>query len=763
MPYYETINISKYETGLVQEREEFLIPNDAFPILENMYVWREAILRKSGSTTLGRLKRELTGQNLGNTDGAGAFSGNIKTILTLETNADMEPGTLSISDGTNTFTDDGAGVITGAPAGSGTINYSTMALTLAGGAATQPLIATFKYHPSLPVMGLESRELNNINNEQMIAFDTKYAYTFIGGEFDEWITGTTWSGTDSDFFWTTNYFVGDNNSKIFWATNFSGPSGDPIRYSNGSSWNTFNPQINAAGDILFQCRAMLPFRGRLVTFNTWEGPGGSLVNQRQRIRWSAIGTPFTTVVGGVVSSVNANAWRDDITGQGGFLDIPTAENIITVGSVRDNLVIYCERSTWQLRYTGRSIAPFQIEKVNTELGAESTFSAIQFDTTLVGIGDKGIVQCDSFKSERIDVKIPDLVYRFTNENDGPARIHGIRDFQQRLAYWCYPDSGTSDKFPNRRLVYNYENDSWAIFKDSFTSFGTYQEVQSDQWQDFPGPDDADTWQAQNYPWLNIPAQFPSLVGGNQQGYVMYLGNNNFNASAVNGKSLHITNITGNTTTPTVVTSPDHNMEEGTIIRIEGIPTGTPFASSLNNQIFYAEPTSDNDFKLWKYDETTMQFSDPQLDAPDTYIGIGEIVIRDNFRILTKKFNYLEKGQSIQFGMMDLLLENTSDGQITFNIYDNYNTTEPLNQFPQNTLSINTADTFFNTTIPTEPETYTGSSKVFQKLYCNTRGSLLSFEFTLSDAQMVSDSQEKPLRIDSLVLYLRPAGKQLISR
>src|SRR5690606_32844145 len=313
--------------------------------------------------------------------------------------------------------------------------------------------------------------------------------------------------------------------------------------------------------------------------------------------------------------------------------------------VRDNLVIYCERSTWQLRYTGRSIAPFQIEKVNTELGAESTFSAVQFDTSLVGIGDKGIVQCDSFKSERIDVKIPDLVYTFTNENDGVERVHGIRDFQMRLAYWCYPDNETSTRYPNRRLVYNYENDSWAIFKDSFTTFGTFYEQKDRQWQDFPGPAEEHTWQTQNYPWLDIPTQFPALVGGNQQGYVSYLGNQNFTPASVNGRSLSITNITGNVTTPTVVRSPNHNLTINDIIQIQNIPTGTPFASSLNNQIFMVEPTTadpDNEFRLWAYNEESQEFSTPQLDANNTYIGGGEIVIRDNFRIVTKKFNFLEQ-------------------------------------------------------------------------------------------------------------------------
>lgn len=769
---YTPLYIAQYETGLIESRQNFLLPNDAYPVLENAFIWREQRKRKPGYILLGRLRRVISSTALGvSLDGSGAISNNIKTLLSpavisaIETNAALEPGSLVITDGINTYTDNGLGVLTGAPGGVGIINYSTWAFTITGGNPAGGLSAAFNYYPCLPCMGIRSRELNNINFEETIFFDTRYAYVFNSG-FNEFITGTTWSGNNSDFFWSTNYWVGINNNKIFWVTNFSGITGDPIRYTNGNQWENFSPQINAAGDRLNQCLILLPFRGRLVAMNTFEGVNlGASVQYRQRIRWAAIGNPFDTA-SAIVTDINANAWRDDIQGQGGFLDIPTSEDIISAGFVRDNVVIFCERSTWQLRYTGKSIAPFQIEKVNTELGSESTFSAVQFDTSLLGIGDKGVVECDSYKSVRIDEKIPDLIFRFNNQNDGTKRVHGIRDFQMRIAYWCFPeaniDGQTSTIYPNRRLVYNYENKSWAIFKDSFTCFGTFQELFSKRWQDFPGPNQENTWQAQIYPWIGKPSLFPSIVGGNHQGFVHYLGQLNFELSTVNSVSLFIKSIAGMTTTATIIQSPNHNLETGMIIEIQNIPDGTPF-SSLNGQVFSIVKQNSNFFTLYKYNSVSGQFSTPQLDASAVYIGGGEIKIRDNFKMRSKKFNYLEEGQAIQLGYIDILMNETASGAISINIYKDYNDSTPINTYPQNESIPFTSDPFFNTVIPTTAYNYEGSSKNFHRVYCNCRGSFITIEYTLSNAQMAGIEQEQDVQIDAEIIYMRKAGKQLLSR
>lgn len=762
MTAYSPLFVKGNTTGLVQSREDFILPADAYPTLQNAFVWRERIKRKQGYQLLGRLRRVFTTQALASTDST------LIIQFSLESSAEIQPGSVVITDGTNIFTDNGLGVLVGVPAGSGTINYATTAYTVVGSIA--PLTISFAYYPSLPVMGIRSRDLSPINDEMTVFFDTKYAYNFSASGFVEFIPGTTWSsslsGANSNFFWSTNYWI-DNSAipiKIFWATNDSGTSGDPIRYTNGTgngagSWINFAPQIDASANLLTQCLILLPFRGRLIAFNTLEGPNLSTsIPYSNRIRWAAIGNPFTTP-SAIVTTVNANAWRDDIRGQGGFLDIPTSEDIVTVGFVRDNLVIYCENSTWQLRYTGRSIAPFQIEKVNTELGAGSTFSGVQFDTSLVGIGDKGVVQCDSFKSERIDIKIPDLVMNhINNNNSGQKRVHGIRDFLQRLAYWIYPETDSSGIFPDRRLVYNYENDSWAIFTDSLTALGTFQPISGRTWANPTGstPSTKLQWREANFSWVTKPLSVLSIIGGNQQGWIEYL-----DQQTTNDPSLTITAITGNTTTPTQITSANHNLQTGAVISINNIPTGTPFASTLNGNVFGVIVNSANTFLLMVYNPSTGQFSTPQLDAPATYIGGGQISVRDNFNIVSKKFNFLEEGQNIQIGFIDLLMNTSTSGAITLNVYVDYNENSPSNNLPNNSDPVTKQpDTFFNTTISTASHTIGGadSSKTNQRVFCAVRGNYLTLEYTLSNAQMNGIEQTNDVQIDMQVIWQRAAGR-----
>ena len=143
MTAYTPLFVAGNSTGLVQDREQMILPSDAYPTLENAFVWRERIKRKQAFQLLGRLRRVLTAQAIGNADGAGNFTGNLFVILSLEATAQIQPGSVVITDAgpVHTFTDNGLGVLVGVPSGSGTINYITGVVTMPGASAGAALTA----------------------------------------------------------------------------------------------------------------------------------------------------------------------------------------------------------------------------------------------------------------------------------------------------------------------------------------------------------------------------------------------------------------------------------------------------------------------------------------------------------------------------------------------------------------------------------------------------------------------------------------------
>ena len=46
MAGFTPLYVKGYQTGLVQNRQDFILPADAYPVLENAYVFREKILIK---------------------------------------------------------------------------------------------------------------------------------------------------------------------------------------------------------------------------------------------------------------------------------------------------------------------------------------------------------------------------------------------------------------------------------------------------------------------------------------------------------------------------------------------------------------------------------------------------------------------------------------------------------------------------------------------------------------------------------------------
>jgi ubiquitin-activating enzyme E1-like protein len=680
-PYF----ISSYQSGLKKNKKPFLILDDAFQTLENAFVYREAVKKRDGIKLVGRLRRVFTTQAVGNvTIGAGTTVFNLFTLLSItEPDASLEPGnvsTITLAFGapfSQTFTDStGTGVMTGfvAPITGVSINYETGDVTVinsGGGFGASALTVTVAYYPNLPVMGIDKQELAAVNVERTVFFDTKYVYVYDDNDFSSPST-TTWAGNDDEFFWMENYRGSTADARLFFVTNFASPAlsvNNRIRYtSDAATWTTFTPLVDATVSI-FQCKLIVSYYGRLLFLNTWEGTlAGNAVNFFNRCRFSQIGNP-----------ISVDAWRSDQFGKGGFIDAPTNEAIISARFYKNTLIIFFEKTTWQLRYVGEYGLPFVWERISSDFGSESKLSTVLFDGGILAVGDKAIVTSSGNDVQRIDLEIPDVVFAFNDKQSGKERVHGGRDFQKELVYWTYSDGPIGNKFPNRVLVYNYRNNTWAIFRDNVTCFGELTNASGDSW-DLPISWDSDTSWDTFY-----QGEFPTLISGNHQGFVHYyqffLDPDPVQDNLVDFReheSLYIQDITRSATDNLRIVSPDHNLEDLEIIYIANLifvdtSTGTALTTTLNNK-FYQVTVIDSDtidLTQWDFDtEAYISTSGNSIGftpatGTGTYMGGGVIALLPKVNILTKDFNPIQNtGSKIKSSYIDFQMDATPNAEVS---------------------------------------------------------------------------------------------------
>lgn len=765
---YQPHYIASYEqdSGLNTYYEPFLIPDKAFAVLEDAYCFRGKIRKRKSFQQLGRLRRELKIVAMGNitAGGAGTFTFNIFTgmgLLATEPYAQIEnslitpisiaigaPISQTLTDplGTGTLTIAGAGPIT-----SGTINYSTGVLTLvfSGIAGVSAATITGAYYPCLPVMGIRRRELVTVDKEDSIFFDQKYAYRFNSTTkmFEELVLGTIWHSSNSDSFWSTNY-VG-----FFWVTN-SHMTGtrDPMRFYNGITWTDFAP-LTTAADTLYNAEIILPYKGRFVFLNTWEGTTiGTITgatNFGQRARWSSQANP-----------TGVDEFRTDIVGKGGYFDAPTSETIVGAEFIKDTLVVKFEKSSWKLVDTGNAVLPFMWQKINTELGAMSKFSLIPFDRGVLAVANYGLTSDDSVNVERIDLQIPQAIFNINADFEGAKRVHGIRDFYDELCYWTIPNSAPNAEYPDVLLVYNYRNNTYAKFNDSFTALGYWQRENDLTWAELT----AFNWAGWTTTWESGVSQsfFPNIVAGNQQGFVLIL-----NQFTINDPSLSIWTIDFTLPIPEF-TSYSHNLSSGDIIRIDNA-TGT--ASALNGRSYRVTQLSEDTFTVVYYDPIARAFypitgnlpSPSPLDIVDAttiYLNFGVINKVNSFEITTKIFTpFYEQGAQCRLGYVDFLLDRTANGSIVSNVeIDECNSLSMTDQVTNPSL-------LGSNVVLTGPENLalypfqTFQKKIWHRQFVQSIAQNFQVQLTMSDVQTADLlTTQSDVVLHAMTFYLTPNAR-----
>jgi hypothetical protein len=732
---YQKFLIAPPKSGQQTNLKPFLIADDAYEELRNMLVWRGRVKKRFGARVMDQSVIDSQQQKftrlrlqIATTDGAGAFAGIVPYITSFSIGQ-----MFSIGDVYFTIQALGAVVVTlttGFPA-SMAVNTNTGNFAAAG---ADPLTAIF-FYPSTPVMNFWLYNQIDVNSERTIAFDQRFSYEYSTGT--GWnrsgtvfpaVTPGLWTGTDHDFYWATNWFGVTSNTYFMFVVN--NVIADGIQYFDGLNWFILPPPVlDAAGSTLQTALITLAFKDRLLFLNTTELVAGNPLVFTNRVRYSQNGSPL-----------QVDAFTTAFVGKGGFIEAPTKESIISAEFLKDRLIVVFESSTWELVYNGNQVLPFSFQKINTEIGVESTHSVIPFDKVILGMGSTGIHACNGLNVERIDEEIPSTIFDISNINFGPQRIQGIRDYFQELSYWTYPSTEEAyednDVFPNRVLVFDYRNGTWAFNDDSITALG-YFYLQDDYliWQNI-----SSTWAEMTQTWDDGESNnlFRSVIAGNQQGWTFIVDSNLMR----NCMSLQITNI-ATTAVDVTLTIINHNLSESSLIFIDNIDDDIGNLDDLNGTIQRVDYVDANTVRLLL------------AGFAGTYNGQGTVERVSEIGIKTKEYNFFpNEGKWVYIPYVDFYVDRTDNGQVLVEYYSS-------SSFQQVASAANQSGALLGTSIletsPYALKPYEVTQERFwHRVYFQMDGEVVQLFIKMNDDQLFDpDIVFSEFTINAVMYYAQP--------
>lgn len=594
----------------------------------------------------------------------------------------------------------------------------------------------------------------------------------------------------------------------------NGANSNPPVFSAGLGWVNFMPPLSEdiyiISDLppaiyyLIGARMIVPYKDRLLFFGPvvqTSASGAKAIYLRDTVVYSQNGTPYytcsytntpsatvdtpttaDTVFFPVLTPVNQTAtspaYFADQPGFGGFIAAGIDQAITSVQDNRDVLIIGFDRSQSKLVYSGNDETPFIFYQINSEYGTGAPFASINMDEGVLSRGSRGYIITNETQCTRFDPQIPDQAFQVSLQQNGTERFASQRDFIAEWVYFSYqtniievPSNQQAYKFNNQTLQYNYRDQSWAIFDESYTTYGLYRKVTGNTWATigsiFP------TWRSWNQPWSSGSSTLlnPLVIAGNQQGFVVVR-----NQGTAEAASLSITSISG-----TVLTVPFHCLNDGDYIQISGIiGTVTYQGNSINGMIFSVAVNSASTITLY-----------PAIDSGSVYYGGGVITRLYAPYIQTKQFPVSwQMARKTRLGVQQYCLTTTSSAQITLLIFLSTNAAfaynsgpiepeedvtndgliyssilytcpestnlglSPANISPQNT-NLQQINDVISATSATSAQ-----SQMWHRINTSLIGDTVQLGFTLSDAQMrdlTLTNQYAEIELHSFIIDVSPSS------
>lgn len=539
--------------------------------------------------------------------------------------------------------------------------------------------------------------------------------------------------------------------------------------SSGKGWVNFCPPLSensysvsglpASKYYLVTARMVVQFKDRLLFIGpvVQTSSANSQVYLQDTIIYSQVGTPYYTAsfTGNVSLSTTdfnpilvpdnevatASSYFADQIGFGGFLPAGLAQPFLSVSSNEDVLILGMQNIQTRLIYTENDLIPFNLYVVNSEFGSGSTFSAVDMDKGIFTMGSRGIIATSQTSAARLDLAIPDQIFRINLLDHGRERVTAIRDYINEWIYFSYRANTNAIGtyvFNTQTLFYNYRDNSWGIFNECYTTYGLFRRATGNTWADLVSPL---TWGSWTDPWNSGDSTLlnPEVICGNQQGFVVFREAE----STSEATSLVIQQLSTNT-----VTCPNHCLNPSDYIVISGCLGST----NLNSGIFKVTVTGQDSFTI-------------DGSATGTYTGGGLITRAYNPMIQTKQFHpSWELMRKTRLGVQQYLMTKTANSQVTLLIFLSQDLNTPWNQgniVPSSNVTNNSL--IYSTVLYTCPEstnlgltpantnlnmlTASSQQQIWHRMNTSLIGDTVQIGITMSDDQMESvDDNGAPVNL-----------------
>lgn len=504
------------------------------------------------------------------------------------------------------------------------------------------------------------------------------------------------------------------------AGSLSGDGTGTIDYATGVVAVTFNGVVpSAANNIKIDYEygsgyvesalKVFNYKDRMVLLRTTE-TGGKIYPQRIRISGTgSSGDDFRVTASGA-----------------GVIDIPDANWIMGASYNRDDLIIYTQKATWMLKYTGNDIVPFTLIKIDGTRGNKAPFAPVSYLNTTKAYSPEAFTITDGYQVERFDQRITNFGFEEINQANFDLCYSGtVEDDRNHYLIHPSPEIDTSDRI----LINNYDEGNFAIFRIPLSCMGLYYKSFDITWNDllvYEGENAWDAFAADYATWNDISysEDEPISIGGGHNGEIWEL-----NADASEDNQLRIWGMAVDTLGPLVldITTDWHNYVVGDYVYISGVVGATEVNGK---QGFIKEVVDTHNIKV--------QFETNDPPTITTYTSGGFISRSIPFEFKTKNFNpYGEMGTKVRCGyvyfyadiagtLIEDIEQNAVPAKLTIEVY-----ADDKNQPTQVTAIV--SDPPYN--YESNMSNYNGrvSRKQWYKVFVNQTANFLQFKISNTQA------------------------------